>query len=536
MTLDHLALTRRIDAMLAPWADGPVPGMTIGIVQDGALAVHRSAGLASLELAVPIGPQTVFRIASVSKQFTCAAILMLAAEGRMGLDDKASDHLPGLPDLGVTIRHMMHNSSGLRDMLEIMRQGGADLGTPLELDDLLAGIKRQRTLNFAPNTQFLYCNSNFLLLGCIVEAITGTDLADFLHGRIFAPLGMTRTRMTKRLAEPVPGLATGYMPDVGGYARAAHAFPLHGEGGLASCVEDLALWSRHLDTDGAALAAELAQPLAFANGKANLYARGQTIRTHRGVATVSHGGLWPGFKTEFLRAPALGLTVIAISNNGGADPNGMGLQVLDMLLDARPGMPPAPARPKPDSALEGRWVAPDGSATLDVVTENARIVLRSNSVPSFPVVLGDGWLGTHHGSTVLAVRPAADDRLEVERSAGHASLWHRAQPAPLPAYLAGRYASAEMAAEWTILRGDDGWEIRVRGPVVAAAGPWQITPIAADCFRVAVPGTLYNAWLDVRPVIERGTVVALLVSGGRAKNVRYDRVSRPVASPPAPKL
>jgi CubicO group peptidase (beta-lactamase class C family) len=524
--LDRLSLMRRIDALLAPWLDKPVPGMTIGVVQDGTLAVHRSAGLASLALGVPIGPQTLFRIASVSKQFTCAAVLMLAAEGKLGLDDKASDHVPGLPDLGVTIRHMMHNCSGMRDMLEIMRQGGADLGTPLRIEDLLDGIKRQQTLNFRPNTGFLYSNTNFLLLGVIVEAVTGEDLADFLQRRIFTPLGMTRTRMTKNLAEPVPGLATGYMPGGSGYNRAAHAFPLHGEGGLVSCIEDLAIWSHHLDTDGAALAVALSETLPFANGAANIYARGQTVRTHRGVVTVAHGGLWPGFKTEFLRAPALGVTVIAISNNGGADPNGLGVQVLDLLLDAIPGMPPAPQRPAPSlaAALEGRWVAPDRSATLDAVMEAGRLVLRANGVPSMPFVLADGWVGAAHGSTMLAVRPAEGGCIEVERSAGVSSVWHRAAPGGLPAGLAGTYVSAEMAATWIFAEEPDGWRVRVQGPVVAAGGPWAVTPIDGECVRVAVPGSLYDAWLDVRAVMEGGAVVTLLASGGRVKNVRYERV------------
>lgn len=524
--LDILSLTRRIDALLAPWMDKPVPGMTIGVVQDGALVVHRSAGLASLELGVPIGPGTLFRIASVSKQFTCAAVLMLAAEGRLSLDDKASDHVPGLPDLGVTIRQMMHNSSGMRDMLEIMRQGGADLGTPLTIDDLLAGIKRQHTLNFPPNTGFLYSNTNFLLLGCIVETLTGEDLAAFLHRRIFAPLGMTRTRMTKRLAEPVQGLATGYMRAPGGYDRASHAFPLHGEGGLVSCVEDLALWTHYLDTAGAALAAELAQTLPFENGTPNFYARGQTVRTRRGVVTVSHGGLWPGFKTEFLRAPSLGLTVIAISNDGGADPNGMGVQVLDMLLDGRPGVPAAPARATPDeaAALAGRWIAPGREATLDVTAEGGTLMLRANGLPSAPSALGDGWFGVSHGSTALAVRAVDADRIEVERSAGERSVWHRVIPGALPPGLAGRYASPETATEWDIIEHPGGWCVHVRGPVVAAGGPWVVESIEGECFRIRVPGMLNDTWLDVRAVTEAGSVTALLASGGRVKNMRYERV------------
>ena len=158
--LATLALTRGVGRLLERFDGGP--GATVGVVQDGALTVHRSAGLASLELGVPIGPDTTFRVASVTKQFTCAAILMLAAEGRLRLDDDARLHLPELPEMAapdggapVTVAHLMHNTSGIRDMLGIQRMGGADLGQPVRPDALMDGILRQRTLNFAPGSRFL---------------------------------------------------------------------------------------------------------------------------------------------------------------------------------------------------------------------------------------------------------------------------------------------------------------------------------------------------------------------------------------------
>ena len=158
--------------------------------------MHESAGMASLELGVPIGPETTFRIASVSKQFTCAAILLLAADGRLSIEDDVRDHIPSLPDLGhrITLAHLMHNTSGIRDMLEIMRLGGVDLAQPCEPQDLLDGVCRQRGLNFVPGSRYLYSNSNFMLLGRIVEQVSGESLREFLDRRIFAPLGMNATR------------------------------------------------------------------------------------------------------------------------------------------------------------------------------------------------------------------------------------------------------------------------------------------------------------------------------------------------------
>src|SRR5579871_5878517 len=132
MNLDEALLRHRVERLLAPWHRMNGPGVTIGVVLGRELALHESAGFASLELGVPIGTETTFRIASVSKQFTCAAILLLEAEDKLTIDTDVRRYLPDLPDLGhrITLAHLMHNTSGIRDMLEIMRVGGVDLGQP----------------------------------------------------------------------------------------------------------------------------------------------------------------------------------------------------------------------------------------------------------------------------------------------------------------------------------------------------------------------------------------------------------------------
>jgi CubicO group peptidase (beta-lactamase class C family) len=294
--LDHLLLHRRIDQVLSPRDRTDSPGVTLGIVRDNCLVLHRSAGMASLELGVPIGPATTFRVASVSKQFTCAAILLLAAEGRLSIDDDVRAYIPALPDYGhrITLAHLMHNTSGIRDMLEIMRLGGADLSQPCSADDLLEGVCRQLDLNFTPGSRYLYSNSNFMLLGRIVEQIGGESFRMFLDRRIFTPLGMTAARHVERTTEPVPGLATGYLPtEHGGWRRAVHNFPLHGEGGLVSCIEDLALWHANFASPrvgGPALAEALTTQTDFSNGHPNAYARGLGVRVHRGQRIVGAEG------------------------------------------------------------------------------------------------------------------------------------------------------------------------------------------------------------------------------------------------------
>jgi CubicO group peptidase (beta-lactamase class C family) len=537
--LAHLALDRGIARLLDGFHGGP--GCAIGVVQAGELTIHRCAGLASLELGVPVGHETTFRVASVTKQFTCAAILMLAAEGRLRLDDEAREHLPELaapegaaPELAapegaapVTVAHLIHNTSGIRDMLGIMRQGGADLGQPVRPDELMAGILRQRSLNFAPGSRFLYSNSNFLLLGRIAERVSGEPLGAFLERRVFIPAGMTRTRLVEEVGKVVPGLATGYVSRDGAWTRAPHAFPLHGEGGLVSCVEDLALWSRWLDANPD-LASVLATQAPFGNGVTNLYARGQVVREYRGVRTVGHGGLWPGYRTEFLRAPAEEVAVIVITNRADADPSLLTHQALDLLLDGRPGVAAAPVRPDPGiaQAIAGRWLDPVAPMTLDIaVAADGRVSFTTYGLSFEPSALPDGRLGTVRGMGVFALRRLDDGDLEVELDAGYVAAFHPAPPGTaLPDGLAGVYRSDEMDATWTITTGADGTQVTAHGPVVRG-GAWQIEPIMGDFVRVHAPDLLFPTWLDVRALRnEAGQVTELEVSGGRVKRVLYQRV------------
>ncbi len=528
LDLDLLSLSRRLERRLAPFAAPGTPGCAMGILRGGDLVLHRQAGLASLELGVPIGPETCFRIASVTKQFTCAAILLLAGDGRLSPEDDVHLHLPELPDFGVriTLDHLMRNCSGLRDMLELSRLGGMDLAQPCTSAQLLAAICRQRTLNFAPGSRFLYCNSGFFLLGLVIERVGGEPLAAFLERRIFAPLGMTRTRMVGGTEGVVPGLATGYLPAAGGFVRAAHGFALGGEGGMVSCVEDLALWARNFATGrvgGAALAASLQDRRPFTNGALNRYARGLEAGEHRGLATMDHGGLWPGFKTCFMRVPALDLAIIAISNHGGADPHLLAHQVLDDVAEGAPGLLPAPPLPSRAAldALSGRWVEDGTGATLDLsVAEDGTPMARSHGVPFALSPTADGRLTARRGVFCFTLRPDGD-ALEVEADAGIRTTWRRAPATTeLPPGLEGRYACPELAAEWRIALAGGQAQVTVHGPVVKA-GPWRAEPVAPGILRIHVPGVLFESWYDLRVEPAGG----FLVSGARARDLRFDRIA-----------
>ena len=410
-----------------------------------------------------------------------------------------------------------------------LRHGGADLGTPVTPADLLDGIRRQRMLNFVPGTRYLYSNSNFLLLGLIVEKLAGAPLAAVLEREVFAPLGMTSTRHTPNVQTPVQNLATGYAVQDGGFVRAAHAFPLGGEGGLVSSVVDLAIWAANTRTarvPSSDVLAALERATPFRNGTPNHYARGLRLRSYRGVPTVSHGGLWPGYRTEFLRAPGLDAAVIVIANHAGIDPNLLGHRVLDILLD-RHGAVAAPTLPPRDQivGLAGRYMDPETGATLDIdVAEDGTVTFTTNGLPATAEVTEDGRLGVPRSGVPITVRQSGPDAVEVDLDAGVIGLWQRVAPgAALPDDLPGTYISDEMGARWTITRDADGMSVRSHGPVVR--GPtWPVEAVTAEDVRVHIPATVARSWLDVR--IERGAdgaINGLIVHGGRVKSVRYAR-------------
>ncbi len=525
--LDVLSLNRRIETLYRRWQEPGMPGGVVGVIRDGDWLVRRGFGLASLELAVPNRPETVYRIASVTKQFTTGCVLLLAAEGKLSLDADIRDWFPRLADFGhrITLRHLMQNTSGLRDQLEITRLGGMTLATPCTSDDLLDGILRQRTLNFVPGERFLYSNTNFKLLGLILEAVTGRPLADIMAARIFEPLGMRQTRLVRETAEVVPGMASGYLETPGEgaprFVRAVHAYPLGGEGGVASSLDDLALWARNLDrpdVGGPEFTARLVAAARFNGGRPNSYANGVELGRIGPYDTVGHGGLWPGYRTEFLRVPAARLAVICIANVGSLDPHVMAREIAAPLLDQ-----PRPVRPSPAELPPGLYLDRATPATIEVTAQDGAVSARMNGVRFALARAGAGTIRPLRGAFDLTLTPVPDDgRLTVELGSGHRFEFERlADRGALPAGLDGRYASDELAAEWTI----QGSRLTMCGPIRASSAAWRVLALDGDLIQIAGTDPFQPTLLDARAIRSAdGTVAGLLVQGGRIKNLRLTRI------------
>lgn len=528
-----LALEGRIDRLAQSWSGGGSPGCVVGVVRAGEVLLRRGYGLASVEHGVAIDAGTVFRIASVTKQFTTGAVLALSLEGRLGIDDPVQSHLSWLPDYGtiVTIRHLMHNVSGLRDYLELTRWGGMGLDRPASEADLAQAIGRAGGLNFQPGTRFLYSNTNFLLLGLIVEKIEGATLEEVFERRFFAPIGMNATRLVRDPMTVVPRLATPYLrqPD-GSVIRAVQAYPTVGEGGMVSSLDDLLRWARHFDRPlggMAHLVSAMQTELPLADGGWQPYARGLEMGRWRGARTVGHGGLWPGYRTEFLRIPERDLAVVVIANLDAIDPYRLARATAEAVL-AEEGLPAEPAAPAGLDAMAGRWLDADGLSVLELTPSadpmrGPSLTGRANGVGfSFQPAAG-GWMRAYRGAFELAVRPDGDGVL-ADTGAGRTVRLSRVEKAAMPDGVAGTYRAGELDTEWTIAASGDGLAVRARGPL-AAAGPWPVEAVGPDVIELSMPHRWMNSTIVAR--VERdgqGGATGLVASSPRIRNLRFERV------------
>ena len=315
-----------IDRIMAAYA-GERPGAAVLVVQDGEPIVRKAYGLANMEERTPATTQSNYRLASVTKQFTAAAILLLADDGRLQLSDPARRWLPSLPLAAdpVTIRHLLTHTSGLIDYEDVIP---ATLTAQLRDADVLRLMESQDRTYFAPGTSYRYSNSGYALLALIVERASGASFAGFLRKRIFIPLGMNNTVAHEEGASAVPQRAYGYSHSGGAWTRTdqSQTSAVLGDGGVYSSIEDLARWDAALYD--ARLLSEESLRLAFTPATPTddpdiEYGFGWRITGD----SVWHSGESIGFRNVIVRYPTRRLTVVILTNRNDPEPYGMALAI-----------------------------------------------------------------------------------------------------------------------------------------------------------------------------------------------------------------
>ena len=341
--------TDRVDRLFARW-DGPdSPGGALGVVKDGRLVYEKAVGKADVEQDRSINSETVFHIASLSKQFTAMAVLLLEKDGKLSLDDDVRKHLPELHDFGktITIRHLLLHTSGLRDQWDLVTLAGWRMSDVITDDDVFRLACRQRELNFEPGTRHLYCNTGYTLAARIVERAAGQPFRDFARSRIFEPLGMAHTRFPADHEEIVPRRARSYHPAGDGrYENSILSYGTVGATSLLTTVADLARWDANFDeprVGDAAILEKLQAGGTLNDGRKIDYALGLVNGTYRGRKVVEHAGSDAGFRCTLLRFPTERFSVILLANTSDAAPGELARRVADVYLEGE--LDPVPAKP-----------------------------------------------------------------------------------------------------------------------------------------------------------------------------------------------
>jgi CubicO group peptidase (beta-lactamase class C family) len=532
-TMRPLATTTegRLEQVLDEWSRPDAPGVAVSVVRDGQVVSARGLGAANLEYDVPITPSTVFHVASVSKQFTAFAVMLLARDGKLSLDDDVRKYLPEVPDFGrtITIRHLLTHTSGLYDQWEALMMSGWRLDDVITKDHILQVVSHERRLNFDPGSEHLYCNTGYTLAAEIVARVSGKPFREFTREAIFAPLGMEHTHFHDDHELVVKNRAYSYHTAPGGFRLSALNYANVGATSLFTTAEDLAKWLDNFRTakvGGPAVLAEMTKPYVLTGGKQIDYALGLAIGSYRGLRTISHGGSDAGYRSYVVWFPDAAVGIAVLSNSASTDPAAIANRVADVYLDGRfKPTPPAAPRPAPVAVAPERLAGYAGtyrlgrSRLVTVVLENGALAARMPDAP--PVTLEPRsettFVALPIGTEIAFERDASGRATALTVGPQRAPRVDRVSPSPAElAEYAGVYYSEELGAAYTVSVDGDHLVATHR-----RTGPVTLSPTVRDEFvgdRGYFGGVAFVRGDD-------GRIGGLEVNAGRVRGVRFARVA-----------
>jgi CubicO group peptidase (beta-lactamase class C family) len=515
----------QVDKLFSRWTTS-TPGCAVGADLKGQPAVRAAYGMADLEHDVPITLDTIFEVGSVSKQFTAAAVLLLARDGRLSLDDKVRRHIPEMPDVAadITIRQMLNHTAGLRDWGGLAAIAGWPRTTRVHTHaHVLDIVSRQRALNFEPGTRWSYSNTGYNLAAILVSRVSGMSFADFTKARIFEPLGMKdtswrddHTRIVKRravaYAQQLTGAGTG--TSTVGLSTLMPFENVHGNGGLLTTVGDLMKWNANFVkpvVGDAQFVADMERRTKFNDGREHEYALGLYVDTYRGRREVDHSGGTAGYVAHLSRYPDHGVSVAVMCNVTSGNATNTAKAIADLLLP--PGRVADSPASEPLNAEEGpryaglyRSLKPAGVVTISV--QKDRLVSSSfgtlTRVSRHRFDAGGVYVLDFDGRFLRVTDEfgTGDDYERVEP-------WKPGVQELKP--IAGRYVSDEIPTSAVLVLEGDRLVVK-RDPATAM----PLTPVFPDGF--SSPG----GWVVVRRDAS-GRVTGFSVNQDRVWDLRFTR-------------
>lgn len=532
--------TERVDQLFTEWAKASSPGCALAVIQDGDIVYKQGYGMANLEYNIPITPKTIFHVASVSKQFVAMTIAMLASEDKLSLDDDVRQYIPELPDFDdtITIRHLLHHVSGLRDQWELLILAGWRMDDVITTEDILELVQRQQELNFKPGEEYLYCNTGYTLLGVIVKRVSGKSLRDFCEENIFQPLGMHSTHFHDDHEMIVENRAYSYAPkNENNFKHSVLSFATVGATSLFTTVEDLVPWERNF-YDGSIGGKDIIKQMhthgVLNDGEQIEYALGLRITDYRGLKVVQHSGGDAGYCSHLIRFPEQHFSVAILCNLSTMNPSELAKRVAGIYLA---------------EAFADNKEAEDEAALIELSPEQlaCRVGVYYNAATAttrrlemrddkLVIALGPGFelapLSENHFQVVafpqekLRFGSAADGTLQMREIAGSAKpVMYEAVVTVAPtmeeqAAYAGTYYSPELDVNYTVLVQEGQLVLQRR-----KYGISRLLPTFADGFTGDITP---DAWGSGRLNIvfnrdDKNRVAGFRLSTGRVRNLRFVR-------------
>lgn len=374
------SLMKKVDAVFAEYDKTNSPGCALAILKDGKIIYVRGFGISNMEYNIAITPSSIFHIASISKQFTAAAIIKLSLEGKLSLNDDIRKYIPEVPDFGqpITFNHLIHHTSGIRDQWDLQGLAGwrdDDLITEKDILDMLA---RQKSLNFLPGEEYVYCNTGFTLAGFAIKKITGVSLREYADSVFFKPLGMTSTHFHSDHAEITPNRTSAYVKDEKGkWKISIPVFDNYGATSLFTTVEDLAKWDENFYTKkigGDAFIQSMLVTGELNDKTPQNYAAGLVIGSYNGYKTEGHGGADAGYRSNLLRFPDEHFSVIVFANLANINTSSLSNKVADLFLkDKSPQNPVIQADPKMFTGWAGDYFDMHTQSIMRLYVRNGKL-------------------------------------------------------------------------------------------------------------------------------------------------------------------
>ena len=525
------SVVRAVDRVFDAFRGNDGPGCAVAVSRSGSIVLERGYGMANLETSTPIQPSSIFHVASVSKQFTAAAILLLERDGKLSLGDDIRRYLPEIPDYGttITIKHLLTHTSGLRDQWDLLALGrGRFEENRITEADVMDIIPRQTALNFKPGAEYVYSNTGYTLAGVIVKRVSGKSLRDFAHERIFAPLGMTSTHFHDDYTMVVRGRTSAYAPR-GGAERWRVSIPnydTYGATSLFTTVGDLLKWEANVDrptVGDASMFARMEVRTPLTSGDTSSYGLGVTSSRYRGARVVDHTGSDAGYRAYLGRLPEQGLAIAIACNAATANTTQLARGVTDAFLGstlAPVAAPSTPARANVPAAQvrrrAGVYLQPTTMQIVRLVMRDSSLVVEAPGGPTL-VPLDDKRFAITGQAGDLAF--ADGDRANYERRIpGQQPIpFERKEPVapsltPMSQY-AGVYSSAELAGSVFRVAATDSTITLQTG----TSTPMVARLAFADTFLTGANG------YTIQFTRTGGRVTGFEVTNGRIRRVRFTK-------------